>query len=314
MTSTSTQEFHGVIPAIVTPTTNSGDVDVAQLAELTRQLIDAGVHGILACGSTGEFSSLSVAQRKVVVATVCDTAAGQVPVMALTSALSMADTIELSRHAESCGVSAALALTPFELPLSWREVLSFYRSLSDAVSIPLAIYHIPLTTNVTFTLEQLGELGQVRGVRYIKESSGDGELLAGLIEHQIAGGPRVLAAADPLMFAALASGAAGVISGPANVAPRLFVELYDAMRTGELTRARALWSLIYQYCRYLYANVSAYPSALKAAMRLTGFDPGGPFPPRLPLDASEEPALEAVVAPLRPWIKVTATVPAGDAV
>src|ERR671932_1084366 len=116
--------FHGVLPALVTPFTADGEaIDTAALAAIVERLVGAGVGGLVPGGSTGEFTTLSNAERRALVEVTVEAAAGRVPVVAGTGALSTRETVELSVHAEACGAAAVLIVAPFFDPLSWREPL-----------------------------------------------------------------------------------------------------------------------------------------------------------------------------------------------
>src|ERR671926_617553 len=119
--------FHGVLPALITPFTEDGSaIDLDALAAIVDRLIRGGVAGLVPGGSTGEFTTLSNAERRELVEVTVTAAAGRVPVVAGTGALSTRETIELSRHAERAGAAAVMIVPPFYDALSWRELLAHY--------------------------------------------------------------------------------------------------------------------------------------------------------------------------------------------
>src|SRR5262245_19788494 len=110
--------LHGVLTALATPFAPDGRIDTEALRRLVDRSIDGGVHGGVACGSTGEFAAMSGAERRHVVETVVDQAAGRVPVVAQTGSVSTAEAVELSRHAQDTGASVVMVVTPYYEPLS----------------------------------------------------------------------------------------------------------------------------------------------------------------------------------------------------
>jgi dihydrodipicolinate synthase/N-acetylneuraminate lyase len=138
------EPFHGVLPALITPFTDDGSaIHTGALAALVDRLTDAGVAGLVPGGSTGEFTTLSHAERRELVETTVEAAAGRVPVVAGTGALSTAETVELSVHAEQVGASAVMIVPPFYDALSWRELLAHYTAVADAIDIPIMYYNLP---------------------------------------------------------------------------------------------------------------------------------------------------------------------------
>src|ERR687886_1018438 len=153
------EPFHGVLPALITPFTEDGAaIDAAALAANVERLIGAGVAGLVPGGSTGEFTTLTNAERRRLVEVTVEAAAGRVPVVAGTGALSTRETVELSVHAEAAGAAAVMIVPPFYDPLSWRELLAHYTAVADAVDIPNMYYNPPDASGVKVTAEQLREL------------------------------------------------------------------------------------------------------------------------------------------------------------
>jgi 4-hydroxy-tetrahydrodipicolinate synthase len=109
-------QLHGVLTALATPFAPDGQIDTSALRRLVDRNIDGGVQGVVACGSTGEFAAMSGTERRLVVETVIDQAAGRVPVVAQTGAMSTAEAIDLTRHAQAAGASVAMVVAPYYEP------------------------------------------------------------------------------------------------------------------------------------------------------------------------------------------------------
>ena len=207
--------------------------------------IDGGVHGVVACGSTGEFSALTVDERRLVVETVVDQAAHRVPVIAQTGSTSTRQAIELTRHAESVGVDVVMPVAPFYEALSLTETTHYLRRVASSVSIPVMLYNLPAATGVDLSPDTVAELARdVENIRYIKNTTPDMAQAAQLIHHygDLVG---TFIGWDSLILSSLVSGAAGVMAGTANVVPAEIVAVYDAVQAGDLDAARQTWARIY---------------------------------------------------------------------
>src|SRR5919197_4679692 len=138
------EPFHGVLPALITPFTEDGSaIDTQALAANVERLIGAGVGGLVPGGSTGEFTTLTHAQRRRLTEVTVASAAGRVPVVAGTGALSTRETVELSVHAEQAGAAAVMIVPPFYDAPSWRELVAHYQAVAGAITIPIMYYNIP---------------------------------------------------------------------------------------------------------------------------------------------------------------------------
>src|SRR5262245_57157504 len=214
------EPFHGVLPALITPFSDDGAaIDAGALAANVDRLVGAGVGGLVPGGSTGEFTTLTNAERRRLVEVTVEAAAGRVPVVAGTGALSTRETVELSVHAERAGAAAVMIVPPFYEALGWRELRAHYAAVADAIGIPIMYYNLPSPSGVTLTAAQLRELP----VTCLKDTGGDAVAATELIQ---AGGPTLLNGYDTLTFAALAAGVRAVVWGAASIVPEQCVELH----------------------------------------------------------------------------------------
>ena len=305
---TSKLELRGILPAMITPFTADGaSVNTEALADHTRHLIDAGAGGLIPGGSTGEFASLSKAERQQVHTTVIAAAEGRVPVVPQTGALTVQDAIELSVHAEKAGAAGVMVAPPFYDPLSFAELHAYFSEVAGAISIPVMLYHIPSVTGQELTPAQIGELADIPGVASIKDSSGDASALTELLQ-VYSDRLQVCNGWDTLTFFGLASGAKASVWGAANIFPELAVELFDAVAgKGDLEAGRAVWSRIYPVIKFLEAE--SYTARVKAGSQLVGVQAGPARSPYLPLT----PEAVATLADLLRKAGVTLREPAGIA-
>jgi 4-hydroxy-tetrahydrodipicolinate synthase len=274
------EPFHGVLPALITPFSDDGsEIDSEALAAIVERLIGAGVAGLVPGGSTGEFTTLSHRERRDLIETTVRAAAGRVPVVAGTGALSTRETVELSVHAEQAGAAAVMIVPPFYEALSWRELLAHYTTVAAAIEIPIMYYNLPSASGVKLTAAQFREL-QGAGVTCLKDTGGDAVAATELIQ---TGGPTLLNGWDTLTFGALAAGVRAIVWGTASILPEQCVELHRLLIDDiDLPAARELWARLWPLCQFLEGQ--SYPVAVKSACRLVGDTTGSVRAPLLPLD------------------------------
>ena len=287
-----TTQLRGVLTALATPFTADGTINEASLRILVNRSIAGGVHGVVACGSTGEFSMLSSDERRLVVEIVVDQVAGRVPVIAQTGATSTAEAIRLSRHAQSAGADVVMTVAPYYEPLTIDETLSYLRAVAGSVDIPVMLYNLPVATGVDLDPDTVGALArEVENIRYIKNTTVDMAQSARLI-HNHGDVISTFVGWDSLLLSALAEGAAGVMAGTANVVPAELVAVYDAVSTGNLGQAREAWARVYPLIDAIMAQ--PFIPAVKAGLAAVGFPVGKPREPVAGLD----PAAAARIAEL----------------
>lgn len=276
-------ELSGILVALATPFTPDGStIDTDRLVEHVDWMISSGVHGIVPAGTTGEFTTLTREEREQLVESVIAAAAGRVPVVPSTGALSTIETIALSRHAQDCGAAAVMVVPPFYDPLRWPELVAHYSAVVESLDIPVMYYNVPGATGVALSAEQLGDLAAATGIRYIKDTGGDGSALTDLLLGQ---SDRVTTfnGWDTLTFLGLTLGARGSVWGATNIIPELSVQLWEAIAVrGDLAEGRRLWRLIWPICDALES--ANYVAMVKAGMDLIGRPMGPIRPPILPVD------------------------------
>jgi 4-hydroxy-tetrahydrodipicolinate synthase len=274
----------GVLTALATPFTTDGTIDEGALRRLVDRSIDGGVDGVVACGSTGEFAAMSGTERRFVVETVIDQTANRVPVVAQTGAVSTAEAVELSRHAEAAGASVLMVVAPYYEALSLDETVDYLRTVAAAVDVPIMLYNLPDATGVNLDPDTVGRLArEVDNIRYIKDTSAD-MAQAGQLIHRHGDIISTFVGWDSLLLAAITEGAAGVMAGTANVMPSQLVSVHRALTAGDLDRARREWAQLYPL---MDAIMSApFIPAIKSALNALGFPAGAPRKPLAELDAA----------------------------
>ena len=231
--------IRGVMVPILTPFTPDEKVDFDSLRRLVDYLLDNGVHGIWAAGTTGEFSALDDRQRIACIETVVDQVAGRVPVVANVAATSTEFAVKLGLALKGMAVDGIAATPPYYYPCAQDELLDHFRYIRERVGLPLWIYNIPVTVKTVVdpaTTARLAEEGTVAG---IKDSSGAGELHAQLVMLCRQKGVdlyRFLGSTFRISTAR-AVGAHGVIPNIANLVPAIASAAWEAGERGDVDRA-----------------------------------------------------------------------------
>jgi 4-hydroxy-tetrahydrodipicolinate synthase len=283
--------FRGTFTVMVTPFDASGAVDAAALAAFTRWQIDQGIHGLIPLGSTGEFLSLSQDERRLVAQTVIETAAGRVPVLIGTGAEDTREVVRASREAEALGADGVMIIPPFYSTPTEDELYHHYKTVADAIGIPIMIYNNPATANVDLRPPLVARLAEIEACAYIKESTLEVTRVRDIIRLC---GERMTVFGGVLGFESFIEGAQGWVAVASNLAPgpmaRLFTLVADE-RDWEGGRALYLeWLPIIEAVFGQY-----YVGGTKALLNQMGFPAGAPRPPRLPLGPDDMARMQALV-------------------
>lgn len=265
--------LHGIMVALITPFTDDQTaIDERRLQALIERLVKAGVHGLVPGGSTGEFTSLTVSERKQLTELVVKYTAGRVPVIAGTGGLTTAESLDLSIHAAQAGASAVMIVPPFYDAVNLKELKGLMADIKDATKVPIVYYNIPSATGLKLSPAELASLSEV-GVCYLKDTSGDGPALTELL-FSLSDQITAFNGWDTLTFYGLAAGARGGIWGAANIIPELAVELWEAIAVKrDLKKGRELWAKAWPICKFLESH--NYAAAVKTGLEAAGIQTGG---------------------------------------
>lgn len=276
---------------MVTPFDSEGKVDTHKLERLTEFLITKGVNCLYPLGTTGEMLRVSVEERKRVAEAVVRTANGRVTVFIHVGAMNATETVELAKHAHEIGADGIGAVTPVFFGANDRELIHYYKTLSDSVpsDFPIYLYSIPQCASNDLKPEvarQIAkECGNVIGIKYSYPDYLRINDYLTINEEKFS----VLPGADRLFLPALAMGCDGVVSGISGVYPEPFVAVYKAFIDGDLTKARRLQRLAIRFCEALKngSNMAYFKEALK----FRGVDAGHMKNPQLDLISEDAAAL-----------------------
>lgn len=285
-------DFHGVFPYLVSPIDSAGTIRTDVLGRLCDDLIKAGVHGLTPLGSTGEFAYLNRRQRTAIAEATIEAAQGRVPVVVGVSSTSTPDAVAQAQTYQRLGANGILAILEAYFPLKDIQVESYFRAIADAVDIPVVIYTNPQFQRSDLTLDVIARLADHPRIQYIKDASTNtGRLLS--IVNRCGDDLRVFAASAHIPTAVMMIGGVGWMAGPACVAPRQSVTLYDLCKAARWDEAMALqrrmWRLNEAFARF---NLAA---CIKAGLAIQGYDVGDPIAPQTALAVEERKAVATML-------------------
>ena len=273
----------GTFTVLITPFTDgTARIDEERLRQLVEYQVEEGIHGLVPLGSTGEFLSLTDAERADVARIVVDQAAGRVPVFVGTAAESTDDAIRYSRQAEKLGADGLMIIPPFYSTPTDDELYEHFRRISDQVGIPIMLYNNPGSANVDVKPALIARMAESTKVTYVKESTVDVRRI-----HQIKRlcGDRVQAFGGYMGFESFMVGADGWVSVCANVIPGPTARMFDLWdRDRDYAGSRALFEHINPMIEALGAHW--YVQGTKACFDLMGVPMGLARPPRALLPAA----------------------------
>ncbi|MDO5641231.1 MAG: 4-hydroxy-tetrahydrodipicolinate synthase [Paracoccus sp. (in: a-proteobacteria)] len=231
--------FKGSLPALITPFTPDGELDMDMLKKFVEWQITEGSHGLVPCGTTGESPTLSHDEHRRTVEEVIRIADGRVPVIAGAGSNSTREAIGLAQHAESVGASGVLVVTPYYNKPTQAGLIAHFSAIHDATSLPIIIYNIPGRSVIDMTPETMGELAALPRIAGVKDATGKLERVS---QQRITCGPDFiqLSGEDATALGFNAHGGQGCISVTANVAPRLCADFQEATLAGDYARALEL--------------------------------------------------------------------------
>lgn len=230
--------FTGSLVAIVTPF-RKGNVDEQALASLIEWQIASGTNGIVPCGTTGESATLSHEEHNRVIELTVEVVRRRVPVIAGTGSNSTEEAIALTKHAKQAGADGALLITPYYNKPTQEGLYRHYKTVAEAVDVPLVLYNIPGRTGVNMLPATIARLSVLQTIVGVKEGSGSVQQASDIV--QMCGDRlTVLAGDDSLTLPMMAVGGKGVITVTANILPTDMADLVKAFAEGNIAHARQI--------------------------------------------------------------------------
>jgi 4-hydroxy-tetrahydrodipicolinate synthase len=284
-------DWHGSFAVIVTPFAKDGQLDEKAYRKVVEGVIEAGCHGVIAGGSTGEFFLMSTDERKRVHEIAVDQAKGRIPVLCGPAGIRTEDVVEIARHAKSAGCAGGMTLTPLYVGLDDREVVEFYKRVAGESGLPIMLYNSPRYVKAVLTPELVAKLARIDGVVAIKDTSFDMFQMNNLCR-TVGDEIRVFVGLENLFLPALAVGAVGCVAMVPQVIGKKAVDLYTCWQKGDIKGARAAHEVL---CRvYDLFNVGSGYIAIKESMNLLGKLGGYSRPPMLMFTDEQKTKLRAI--------------------
>jgi 4-hydroxy-tetrahydrodipicolinate synthase len=259
--------FTGVGTALITPFAKDGALDEGAIRRLARRQIDAGVHFLVPCGTTGEVPTLSPAERRRVVELVVEEARGQVPTLAGAGGYDTKEVVRAAREMAGLGVQGLLSVTPYYNKPTPEGLYQHFSAIAEATALPIVIYNVPGRTGCNIDAAMLARLATIPHIIGVKEASGNitqmAEICRAVPERFI-----VLSGDDALTLPLMAIGGRGVISVASNEMPAEMAELVEAAERGDYATARGLHAKLLPL---LLGNfIESNPGPVKFAMAAMG--------------------------------------------
>lgn len=282
-------DIKGIISAMQTPMHEDGSINEEEMrAQINRQ-ISAGVNAVFCLGTNGEFYILEKEEKIRVMEIFVDEVRGRVPVYAGTGCVSTKDTVELSLKAKELGVDVLSVITPYFAAISQEELYVHYKTVAEAVDLPIVMYNIPARTGAAIAPATVQRLAKLKNIVGIKDSSGNFNNILQYIDVTKEEDFSVLSGNDALILWTLLAGGKGGITAIANILPEVMVSIYKNYISGDLEAAKKAQSYIgpIREC-FKYGNPN---SIVKCATNLIG-QPVGPC--RAPFGLVSEEAKAAI--------------------
>ncbi|MGO8751483.1 MAG: dihydrodipicolinate synthase family protein [Thermoguttaceae bacterium] len=266
--------YHGIIPPMVTPLTDRDALDAAGLERLIEHILAGGVHGLFILGTTGEGPSLSYRLRRELIERTCRQVRRRVPVLVGITDTAFVESVNVARWAADAGADAVVAAPPYYLAGGQSELFEYLEHLVPQLPLPLFLYNMPALTKVSFEVETVRRAMDNPRIIGLKDSSGNMiyfhrvvELLRHRPDWSLFIGPEEMTAD------AILAGGHGGVNGGANFYPRLYVDLYNAAKAGDMARVRSLHPEVMFISDNLYRigrHSPAVIKGIKAALSILG--------------------------------------------
>lgn len=287
----------GLYVVVITPFSESGEIDEDALRSNLNWYLQLGVPGIICTGSTGSFDALSDEEMKRVIKITAEYVSGKTTVLAGTAATTTKKCIEFSQFAEAVGMDGVLVVPPYYCTPCEEELTEHYRAVAESISIPIMVYNNPRRTGVDLSPEWLAKTAKaIKNIRYVKDSSGDGKRIHKII--RLSGNDlAAFIGNDDLVLEALMAGAKGWVATSSNIVPELALSLVQACDRGDLGKARELYYSLLPLFEFIQ-RIGKFVSVCKAGLDMRGHKGGTLRKPRLPLTKNEEDELRSLLKKL----------------
>ncbi|MDF2952924.1 MAG: 4-hydroxy-tetrahydrodipicolinate synthase/N-acetylneuraminate lyase [Thermodesulfobacterium sp.] len=259
-------KLQGSIVALITPF-KDGKVDENSLKNLIKWHLEAGTHGILVLGTTGEAPAIDMEERKRIMEITLEEAKGKVPLIVGTGTNNTKKVFEYTKLAEEMGFDAALIVTPYYNKPSQNGLYEHYSYIAKNTQIPIILYNVPGRTGVNLLPDTTARLSQIENIVAIKEACGDIKQVTELVL-KCSKDFTILSGDDFTAYATVMLGGKGVVSVAANVMPKEMAQLMELALNGDVTKAQELNLKLYSLYKAMFVETNPVPA--KTALWLMG--------------------------------------------
>ena len=259
--------FTGVGTALITPFRKDGSVDEAAVKRLARRQIDAGIHFLSPCGTTGEAPTLDHREKLRVVELVVEEANGKVPVLAGAGGYNTHEVIESARRMAEAGADGILSVTPYCNKPTPEGLFQHYRAIAEAVPLPIIVYNVPARTGCNVDVATIVRLSSIPNIAGVKEASGNVTQMCEICA-AVPNGFLVLSGDDALTLPVMAVGGVGIVSVASNEVPAEMTHMVELAERGDFAAARRLHAELLPLM--LVNFVESSPIPVKSAMASMG--------------------------------------------
>jgi 4-hydroxy-tetrahydrodipicolinate synthase len=259
--------FTGVGTALVTPFTKTGALDEAAVRRLARRQIDAGVHFLCPCGTTGENPTLTDAERVRIVEILADEAKGSIPILAGAGGYDTKEVIHTAELMRRAGAAGLLSVTPYYNKPTQEGLYQHYKAMAESTPLPIVVYNVPGRTGVNVEPATLARLAPIPNIVGVKEASGNVTQMCEIVK-AVPDEFLVLSGDDALTLPLMSIGGRGIISVASNEIPGEMAQMVEAAERGDYQRARATHQRILPLM--LGNFIESNPVPVKAAMAAMG--------------------------------------------
>ena len=287
--------FEGAGVALITPMNEDGSVNYIKLEEILEEQIAGGTDCIIACGTTGEASTLTVEEHLDVIKRTIEIVNKRIPVIAGTGSNSTETAVEFSKEAQEYGADGVLVVSPYYNKATQKGLIQHFSAIANAIDIPVVLYNIPGRTGVNIEPETIAYMvNNVPNIVGVKEASGNFSNAVKTL--RLCPERDMYSGNDDQVVPLMSIGAKGVISVLSNVAPRQTHDMCQAALDGDFVKARKMQIEALDVVENLFTEVNPIP--VKAAMNLQGKNVG---PLRLPLTQMEKAHEDALAKAMKEY-------------
>lgn len=294
-------KLEGTIVAMVTPFDSEDGVDQTGMRENINYLIERGVEGLLAAGTTGESATITHEEQRKMMDILVDEVAGRVKAIAGAGSNSTKESLSLVKYAEKAGADAALVITPYYNKPQPHGLYQHYKLLTESSDIPIIIYNVPSRTGTDIDVETIGKVSQLDNIIAIKEANPDLDKVSQIQKKLEELGNRddfqIISGNDNLTLPMISLGAKGVISVVANVDPERMSQMVRYALQGDYEKAEKLHYELYDLMKVLFIETNPVPA--KESLKLMGRPAGHVRMPLGPLKEENKAQLKRVLQNLK---------------